>query len=130
MDRTCAWLNTLRPDGSPHTTPIWFVTHHHAIWVASAEANVKVRNLVAGSRVSFAIDGSGTDPQVAQGRALIHRNLTTFAEVVCLFAQKYSGWDVTDETTDGRRVLLEISVDRWFLGGEPQGATRPVSTVQ
>jgi hypothetical protein len=106
------------------------VTHHHALWVASAEANVKVRNLAADSRVSFAIDGSGANPQVAQGRALIHRNLTAFPDVVRFFAQKYGEWDITDETSDGRRVLLEISVDRWLLGGEPRVTTRPVSTVQ
>lgn len=118
-DQSCGWLTTLRSDGSPHTTPVWFVVHHHAIWVASAATNVKVRNLAADSRVSFAIDGSGAYPQVAQGRALIHRDVTSFPNAVSLFAQKYRGWNVADPTTDGQRVLLEISVDRWLMGGEP-----------
>ena len=119
-DQECAWLTTLRSDGSPHTTPVWFVVHRHAIWVASAATNVEVRNLAADSRVSFAIDGSGTNPQVAQGRALIHRDLTLFPDALTLSARKYRGWDVADEPADGQRVLVEISVDRWLLGSEPQ----------
>ncbi|WP_411701047.1 pyridoxamine 5'-phosphate oxidase family protein [Conyzicola sp.] len=119
-DQECAWLTTLRSDGSPHTTPVWFVVHRHAIWIGSAATNVKVRNLAADSRVSVAIDGSGFTPQVAQGRARIHRDLATFPDVLSLFARKYRGWDVADEATDGERVLLQISVDRWLLGSEPQ----------
>jgi hypothetical protein len=93
------------------------VLYGRTIWVASAATNVKVRNLASDSRVSFAIDGSGKNPQVAQGRARIHRDAESFPDAVSLLAQKYDRWDVTDETTDGQRVLLEITVDRWLLGG-------------
>ena len=37
--------------------------------------------------------------------------------LVALFAEKYDGWDATDETQDGPRVLLEVPVDRWLLAG-------------
>lgn len=100
--------------------PVWFVIHDHIIWVASAATNVKVRNIAADSRISFAIDGSGPEPRVAQGRAQIHRDVASFPEAISLLAEKYGGWDVADETTDGRRVLLEITVDRWLWGAEPR----------
>lgn len=93
--------------------------HDRVIWVASAATNVKVRNIAADSRVSFAIDGSGPEPRVAQGRAQIHRDLASFPGAISLLAEKYDGWDVADETTDGPRVLLEISIDRWLLGAAP-----------
>lgn len=118
-NQPCAWLTTLRADGSPHTAPVWFVIHDRVIWIASAAKNVKVRNIAADSRISFAIDGSGPEPRVAQGRALIHRDLASFPEAISLLAKKYGGWDVTDETADGQRVLLEIPIDRWLLGAEP-----------
>ncbi|KJC64566.1 pyridoxamine 5'-phosphate oxidase family protein [Agreia bicolorata] len=116
-DTPCAWFTTLRADGSPHTTSVWFVLVQNAFWIASAATNVKVRNVTADDRVSLAIDGSAPDPHVAQGRALVHREIAEFADVVSLFAQKYNGWNVLDETVDGPRVLLQISVKRWLLGG-------------
>ena len=30
------WLCTVRSDGSPHLTPIWFVHHDDAFWVPGA----------------------------------------------------------------------------------------------
>ena len=121
-DARCAWLTTVRPDGSPHTTPVWFVLDDGTFWIASAANNVKIRNLARDDRVSLAIDGSATEPSsqphVAQGRASIHQDLGAVATVIPLFARKYDGWNVLDETVDGARVLLEIPVERWLLGGE------------
>ncbi len=34
-----AFLCTLRPDGSPHQTPVWFVFTAETWWVATAGAN-------------------------------------------------------------------------------------------
>lgn len=112
----CAWLTTLRPDGSPHTTPVWFVVVDGAFWIASAAANQKIKNVASDPRVSIAIDGSGAQPHVAQGRARMHANLADFSVIVSRFAQKYSGWDAGDESQDGPRILLEVPVDRWLLG--------------
>ena len=36
--------------------------------------------------------------------------------VVAAFSRKYDGWDVTDDTVDGERVIMEIHVARWLLG--------------
>ncbi|SKA96442.1 Pyridoxamine 5'-phosphate oxidase [Agreia bicolorata] len=116
-DASCLWITTLRADGSPHTTPVWFVLVENTFWIASAATNVKVRNVIADDRVSLAIDGTAPNPHVAQGRVVVHRELDAFAAVVSLFAQKYNGWNVLDETVDGPRVLLQISVERWLLGG-------------
>lgn len=111
----CAWLTTLRKDGSPHTTPVWFLFEDDRFWIASSKMNVKVRNVSSDPRVSVAIDGSGARPYVAQGRARIHHRLDDHSRLVTLFAEKYGGWDATDECQDGPRVLLEILVDRWLL---------------
>lgn len=109
------WLTTLRPNGSPHTTPTWFVLIGETFWIASSTVNVKVRNLRHDPRVSLAIDGSGARPHVAQGRALVHQPILAFPHLVTLFAEKYNGWDAADETQDGPRVLIEVPIDRWLL---------------
>lgn len=114
-DAPCVWLTTLRSDGSPHTTPVWFLLHQNTFWIPSAEQNRKVRNLLDDPRVSLAVDGSAGDPWVAQGLATIHHDVGEFVDLLRLFGEKYDGWDAADETRDGPRVLVSVPVTRWFL---------------
>jgi hypothetical protein len=38
------WLTTLRPDGSPHVTPTWFVADdEQRLWLVSARTNGEPR---------------------------------------------------------------------------------------
>lgn len=111
----CAWLTTLRGDGSPHTSPVWFLFIDETFWIASSTANVKVKNIRRDPRVSLAIDGTGARPYVAQGRVSVHEPIEELPDLVALLAEKYDGWDAADETQDGPRVLLEVRVDRWLL---------------
>lgn len=114
-EASCAWLTTLRRDGSPHTSPVWFLFEHGVFWIASSGANVKVRNILRDPRVSIAIDGTGQAPAVAEGSASVHQDIDAYPELIEAFARKYSGWDATDEAQDGPRVLLEVPVARWLL---------------
>lgn len=114
-----AWLCTVRPDGSPHLTPVWFIYRTDVWWIGSGRRNVKVRNIEGDPRVSLALE-DGFAPVVAEGRARIHdRDFP--ADIVAAFADKYDGWDVTAVVQPGGpRVLLEIPVARWLLAGAAQ----------
>lgn len=114
-----AWLCTVRPDGSPHLTPVWFVFRDDTWWIGSGLRNVKVRNMAADPRVSLALQ-DGDAPIVAEGRAQIHRG--DFPDdIVAAFGEKYDSWDVTAVVQPGgERVLLEIPVGRWLLAGAAQ----------
>lgn len=108
------WLCTLRPDGSPHVTPVWFVHTDGTWWIGSDGRSVKVRNVTADPRVSLALE-DGDAPVVAEGHARVHRS--DFPQpVVTAFAAKYD-WDVR---AGQDRVLLEVSVRRWLLAGSAQ----------
>ena len=111
------WLTTLRPDGSPHTTPVWFVLDETAIWIATGRRNVKVANVRADPRVSIAVDGSADAPLVAEGKAELMDVAATDRVVVAAFAEKYDGWDIGDESVDGPRVVVKVIVSRWLLAG-------------
>ena len=115
-ERLIAWLTTLRSDGSPHTTPAWFIFDETFIWIASGQRNRKVANILGDPRVSIAIDGSAPSPLVAQGRATIIGMADVPQFVLDGLASKYDGWDARDNSIDGGRVLLKISIDRWLLG--------------
>ena len=114
-----AWLCTVRPDGSPHLTPVWFVYTAGEWWIGSSERNVKVRNIEADARVSIALE-DGISPVVAEGRAQVLRDSFP-PDVVDDFAAKYDGWDITTPyERGGRRVLLQVEVQRWLLAGTAQ----------
>ena len=117
------WLTTLRPDGSPHTTPVWFVHEPGTWWIGSGERNVKVRNLSLDPRVSLALP-DGDHPVVAEGVAHVHRG--GFPQhVVRGFAAKYGGWDTTVPAhPGGAQVLVEVLVTRWLLTGAAQQSPR------
>lgn len=111
------WLCTLRPDGSAHVTPVWFLYDAATWWISSAQRSVKVRNVLADARVSLALQ-DGDAPVVAEGVA--HAHVREFpSRVVSGFAEKYGGWDITDPRQEpiGARVLLEVPVSRWLLSG-------------
>ncbi|MFJ2248345.1 pyridoxamine 5'-phosphate oxidase family protein [Streptomyces sp. NPDC087862] len=109
------WLSTVRPDGSTHVTPVWFVYADAKWWIGADHRSVKVRNVRAEPRVSLALE-DGRFPVVAEGDvSLIHDGFP--AEVVTAFKEKYE-WDLTTSARPGgRSVLLEIRVRRWLLAG-------------
>lgn len=114
-----AWLCTLRKDGSPHVTPIWFVYEDGTWWIGSSVRNRKVVHILADPRVSLALE-DGDAPVVAEGHATVHHDGFR-ADLLAAFAAKYDGWDVTAEyPTGGARTLIEVHTDRWLLSGTAQ----------
>ncbi|RSO10029.1 pyridoxamine 5'-phosphate oxidase [Streptomyces sp. WAC 06725] len=125
-----AWLCTLRPDGSPHVTPVWFVFVRGTWWIGADGGSVKARNAAHDPRVSLALEG-GEAPVVAEGRARIWRapaetgsptgSTSVFPpDVVAAFLAKYD-WDVTlPHRPASGRVLFEVPVGRWLLAGTAQ----------
>lgn len=64
------WVSTVRPDGRPHTMPVWGVWEDDALWFSSALRSRKIRNIVAGSAVSVATQDP-LNPVVVEGTAEI-----------------------------------------------------------
>lgn len=115
------WLCTVRPDGSPHVTPVWFVFLRERWWIGADGGSVKVRNVEKYARVSLALE-DGRFPVVAEGTAVVRRGgPSPFpTDVTAAFTAKYA-WDVTAPHGPGEtRVLLEVPVRRWLLAGTAQ----------
>jgi hypothetical protein len=114
-DEPVVWCSTLREDGSPHLTPVWFLFVDGVWWICTEARNRKVRNVEHDPRVALALP-SGTAPLVAEGRATLHRHDFP-AHVVAGFARKY-GWDIAPSGDGGAAlVLFEIPTSRWLLDG-------------
>src|SRR5579863_8762419 len=67
------WLGTVRPDGRPHTVPVWFAWHDPLVLIFSMPETVKVRNARTSPDISLALDSAdgGRDVVIAAGRATV-----------------------------------------------------------
>jgi F420H(2)-dependent biliverdin reductase len=104
------WLATVRPTGSPHLVPIWFVWVVGKIYLCTAANSVKVRNLRQNPQVAIALE-DGTHPIVIEGLAQPIELVpaAVMAAVRNEFQRKYD-WDIK---TDGEYdQVIEIEPQR------------------
>ena len=88
-DERVVWLSTVRPDGTPHLVPTWFLWDGTAITVFSKPDAVKARNLRANPRLMVAVG----DPEDDFSVGLIEAEATTIegdAMVPDAFFAKYA----------------------------------------
>lgn len=99
------WITTIRRDGSPRTSRVWFVESAGSVWIATAEVNRKVADIRRDSRSTFAIEGR----HGAQTMTARIEPIDTEHGVLESFAREYDGWDAADPAADGPRVLIRLT---------------------
>ena len=112
-----AHLATLRPSGTPHVAPVWFLWDQGRAWVMADAGAVKVKNVRGNPAVTLSIATSERPLSyvVLEGRAQINSDdLARVVERMCvLYDGPQRGADFAKELLgEDRMVLLEISVDR------------------
>src|SRR6188472_1392033 len=87
-DERVVWLSTVRPDGTPHLVPTWFLWDGEALLVFSKPGAAKVRNLRANPRLMVAVG----DPEDDFSVGLIEAEATCVDEapVPDAFFAKYA----------------------------------------
>lgn len=63
------WICTARPDGRPHSIPVWGFWIDGAVYFGTARTSRKARNLAHNSAVSIHLD-SGDDVVILEGKAV------------------------------------------------------------
>ncbi|HEV2529630.1 MAG TPA: pyridoxamine 5'-phosphate oxidase family protein [Thermomicrobiales bacterium] len=73
QDDEIGWLGSVRPDGRPHTAPVWFFWHDGRILIFSEERTQKIRNLRHAGNVTLNLDSAdeGEDIVIVEGTAEI-----------------------------------------------------------
>ncbi len=68
---TVIWLNSVRPDGRPHSVIVWFLWNGTDVLICSRPKNQKVRNIRQNPNVVLALDNSknGGDVITIEGKA-------------------------------------------------------------
>ncbi|MCX5053495.1 MULTISPECIES: PPOX class F420-dependent oxidoreductase [unclassified Streptomyces] len=113
-----AKLSTVRADGSPHVTPIWFVLDGDELVFNTAKTSVKGRNLARDGRAALCIDDDRPpfDFVVLQGRARISEDLGELRHWAARIGARYMGEERAEEF--GRRngvpgeLLVRIAIDK------------------
>ena len=67
------WLTTVRADGQPQSSPVWFLWDGETFLVFSQPSAQKLRNLAANPRVAVHLesDGTGEDVLTVDGTAAV-----------------------------------------------------------
>lgn len=63
------WICTARPDGRPHSIPVWGMWVEGALYFGTARAARKARNIAHNSAVSVHLE-SGDDVVILEGKAI------------------------------------------------------------
>ena len=84
------WLVSVRPDGRPHSVPVWFLWEGAALLIFSKPNTQKIRNVRQNQYVTVTLDDtkSGHDVVILEGSAaLLERG--EGHEVLQAYGQKY-----------------------------------------
>lgn len=102
------WIATVRPDGSPHLVPIWFVWHAAFFYLCTAPGSVKAKNLEHNDRLVLALE-DGAHPLICEGVAsAVPRPWPDGA--IAAFQRKYD-WSILSETEYSR--LIRVRPIHW-----------------
>ncbi len=90
LDEYLVWLTTVRADGLPQPSPVWFLWDGETVLIYSEPDKQKLRNIERNAKVSLHFDGDGRGGNVViiTGEARVARELPPAHEVEA-FAEKY-----------------------------------------
>lgn len=115
------WLATLRPQGTPHLAPVWYIWHDECLYVFTG--GVKLRNLQANPAVSVALQ-DGVRPVILEGEALAVTDSFVFEQVATRYRARFA-WDISANTDSTRLVeILPRKVLHW--NGEVRAGELPI----
>ena len=85
------WLNTVRPDGRPHSVIVWYLWDGEKFLIFSRPRNQKLRNIRQNPNVVLALDNTdeGGDPIIFEGTAELS-DPAKLDTTMPAFAEKYA----------------------------------------
>ena len=112
-------LATVRKDGSPHVTPIWYMLDGGRLFINTTTARVKYHNIRRDPRVSFLVD-DGYPYLMIQGRARVAEERDAKKDIETL-AIRYTGEEAGRKAARERywkdpRVTIEIVPEKIVSG--------------
>jgi len=116
------WFTTVRADGMPQPTPVWFVWQGDSFLIYSTPQAQKVRNIQANSKVALNLDDTndGDTYTVFMGEAKIDRTIPPSSQMPA-YMEKYrqgiTDINMTPESFD-QQFSVPIRVTPTHVRGE------------
>lgn len=104
------WIATVRPDGRPHLTPIWFIWLDERIYVLTTSHAVKTKNLLTNPNACFALE-NGSQPLIVECFASSVESPYP-EKLVNAFQAKYD-WDITRQ--DEYDSMFAFTPLKWLM---------------
>lgn len=103
---------TVRPDGSPHLVPVWFVVDGDDLVFTTGADTVKGRNLARDGRVALCVDDERPPYAFAtlEGRAELSDDLTEMRRWATRIAGRYMGEEQAESFGARNAVPGEVLV--------------------
>ncbi|AWT41706.1 MULTISPECIES: PPOX class F420-dependent oxidoreductase [Streptomyces] len=111
-------LSTVRADGGPHVTPIWFLLDGDEVVFNTHNTSVKGRNLARDGRVALCVDDDRPPFGfvVLQGRARISEDLAELRHWAARIGARYMGEERAEEFGARNGVpgelLVRVTIDK------------------
>ncbi len=103
------WVATVRSDGRPHLSPVWFIFLAGKLYICIDPKSVKSKNLNSNPNITLALE-DGLHPLICEAQAAFVSQPYP-SEVLAYFQHKYE-WDILQDKDYNQ--LLEISPMRWL----------------
>jgi general stress protein 26 len=100
------WICSTRPDGRPHSVPVWGVWHNGALYFGSEPASVKARNLATNPAISVHLE-SGDDVVIFEGTAKLIPLAAVGDRINPDWQRKYN-MSIYDAGTDSEASFYEV----------------------
>jgi PPOX class probable F420-dependent enzyme len=116
-------LSTVREDGSPHVTPVWFLLDGDEVVFTTGKDTVKGRNLARDGRVALCVDDDRPPFAyvVLRGRARLSEDLKELRQWAARIGARYMGEDRAEEygVRNGvpGELLVRVTVDKVLAEG-------------
>lgn len=113
-----AKLSTVRADGSPHVTPIWFLLDGAEVVFNTGKDSVKGRNILRDGRIALCVDDDRPPYAfvVLRGRARVSEDLDEIRHWATRIGARYMGEERAEEFGARNGVpgelLVRVTVDR------------------
>lgn len=115
-DARVVWLTTVRSDGQPQASPVWFVIDDGEFLIFSLADTARVKNIAANPRVALNLDSNeGSDVVTIEGTARVAEGPASH-EVAGYVAKyqaemRHMGYDPERFSAD-YPVAIRVRVDR------------------
>jgi PPOX class probable F420-dependent enzyme len=118
-DPRVAVVGTVRPDGTPVTTPCWYDWADGRLTLSMAADGPRIRNLRSDPRIALSALGENWYDHVSLlGRMVEEREDLDLADIDAL-SRRYLGEPYDNRSYRGVTVVAEV--ERWHIWGNPGG---------